>query len=125
MADHDDRRARAVYGPDVLHHLHALAVVETGRWFVEQQELRVDGNQAAERDRLALPLRKIEGVDIAVEVQQLEHMPSALFNARVVLAVQRAQPERDFIARRVLADLPVGVLKQETDVPRDFARAHL
>ncbi len=65
MRHHDDRRP--VVAIESRHHIHKpdlLGGIETGRWFVENDDVRIGCEDTRECNALALALREVERISL-------------------------------------------------------------
>ena len=109
-----------VQSPQPSAQLLAHLGVERAERLVEQQDFRLDGERACERDALALPAGELRGVAVGEKVElhefeQLMHASLDLGLRRTFAPRQHAQPEGDIFEHRHVAKQRV-VLKDETDL---------
>ena len=100
----------------------ALQIIQTGGRFVENQNLRPDSQDGGQGDPLALPAAEGKRFLLAGKAEVLEDFLRAfpaLF--RGFLRPDGVQAEENFLPDGVFADLPVRILKQETDLPGPLA----
>ncbi len=126
VRDEDRRDVQIVVQPaqpaaQLLAHLR----VERAERLVEQQHLRLDGERARERDPLPLPARQLGRIALREPVElhereQLVHLLADRRLARPLAARLHAQPERDVLEHRHVAEQRI-VLEHEADLP--LARA--
>ena len=119
----DDHRGAA--SGDLAHSLYErdrAVGVELGQRFVEHQQTRLECEHPGQREPLALAARQRihRAAGERTNAGALQRVVHALHH-RLARHAKVLQPECDVAVDRRIHGLQLGVLKQKTDIPRQFS----